>query len=57
MLHERNLQHLTQQEHARQQREKDRVLRRIMNQSTRIAGVAFRQAYQHTLESRDSERA
>ena len=28
----------------RQQREKERILRRIMNESSRMAGVGFRQA-------------
>jgi hypothetical protein len=30
--------------YERQQREKDRILRRIMSESTRMAGVGFRQA-------------
>ena len=57
MLHERNLDELRQQEHARQQREKERILRRIMDSNLRMCGTGFRQAYLHTLESRDKERA
>merc|ERR1712182_124663 len=34
-------------EYERQQREKDRILRRIMDQNLRFAGMAFRQGYQH----------
>jgi uncharacterized protein YoaH (UPF0181 family) len=30
--------------HERQQREKERILRRIMNESVRMAGVGFRQS-------------
>merc|ERR1712019_313867 len=33
-------------EYERQQREKDRILRRIMDSNVRMMGVGFRQAYQ-----------
>jgi uncharacterized protein YoaH (UPF0181 family) len=39
-----------------QKREKDRILRRIMSESSRMVGTGFRQAYQHTVEAREKER-
>jgi uncharacterized protein YoaH (UPF0181 family) len=39
----------------RQKHEKDRILRRIMSESARMAGTGFRQAYQHTVEAREKE--
>merc|ERR1712050_630236 len=36
-------------EAERQAKEKDRILRRIMDSNLRFAGIAFRQAYQFTL--------
>jgi hypothetical protein len=56
MLHERNLHDLRQQELARQQQEKHRVLKRIMDSNLRMCGTGFRQAYQFTIESREQER-
>merc|ERR1712151_978591 len=42
-------------EHERQQKEKDRILRRIMDQNVRFMGIAFRQALQHTREEAEKE--
>merc|ERR1712170_163236 len=44
-------------EFERQQREKDRILRRIMNGNLRMMGTGFRQALQWTVFARDAERA
>merc|ERR1711976_684899 len=43
---ERNLEELRRLEYERQQKEKDRILRRIMNQNVRFMGMGFRQAFQ-----------
>merc|ERR1712227_302967 len=43
-------------EFERQQKEKDRILRRIMDSSLRMAGTAFRQALQWTESEREKER-
>merc|ERR1711998_282037 len=43
-------------EFERQQKEKDRILRRIMDQNLRFAGMAFRQSYQHMESEREKER-
>merc|ERR1711998_330877 len=43
-------------EYERQQKEKDRILRRIMDQNLRFAGMAFRQGYQHMESEREKER-
>merc|ERR1712224_971470 len=45
------------EEHERQQREKDRILRRIMNGNLRVMGTAFRQAFQWMEHDREAERA
>merc|ERR1712183_169861 len=45
------------EEFEKQQREKDRILRRIMNGNLRMLGTAFRQALQWTVHDRDAERA
>merc|ERR1712194_382236 len=42
-------------EHERQQKEKDRILRRIMDANLRIAGGAFRQALAYTVAEREAE--
>merc|ERR1712194_888491 len=42
-------------EHERQQKEKDRILRRIMDTNLRIAGGAFRQALAYTVAEREAE--
>merc|ERR1712183_1004567 len=44
-------------EFERQQKEKDRILRRIMNGNLRMMGTGFRQALQWTVFARDAERA
>merc|ERR1712227_797822 len=44
-------------EFERQQKEKDRILRRIMNGNLRVMGAGFRQALQWTVFARDAERA
>merc|ERR1711976_712000 len=42
-------------EYERQQKEKDRILRRIMNQNLRFLGMGFRQALQFTVAEREAE--
>merc|ERR1712054_89435 len=42
-------------EYERQQKEKDRILRRIMNQNLRFMGMGFRQAMQWTVADREAE--
>merc|ERR1711981_396179 len=42
-------------EYERQQKEKDRILRRIMNGNLRVMGAGFRQAYQWTIFAREAE--
>merc|ERR1711935_1067368 len=44
-----------QEEFERQQKEKDRILRRIMNQNVRFMGMGFRQAMQWMLADRAAE--
>jgi DNA-binding transcriptional regulator LsrR (DeoR family) len=39
-----------------QAKEKERILRRIMDSNLRMCGIGFRQAHQHTVEARDKER-
>merc|ERR1712050_708174 len=43
-------------EFERQQKEKDRILRRIMDGNVRMMGTGFRQAFQWMEKSRDEER-
>merc|ERR1712085_182539 len=43
------------EEYERQQKEKDRILRRIMNQNVRFMGMGFRQALQWTIADRAAE--
>merc|ERR1712196_481784 len=43
------------EEYERQQKEKDRILRRIMDQNARFMGMGFRQALQWTVKSREDE--
>merc|ERR1712025_599707 len=43
-------------EFERQQKEKDRILRRIMDSNVRMMGVGFRQAYQWMEHDREKER-
>merc|ERR1711976_955816 len=42
-------------EYERQQKEKDRILRRIMNTNLRFLGMGFRQALQFTVAEREAE--
>merc|ERR1711935_1008412 len=42
-------------EHERMQKEKDRILRRIMDANLRVAGGAFRQALAYTIADREAE--
>merc|ERR1712151_1385827 len=42
-------------EFERQQKEKDRILRRIMDQNARFMGMGFRQALQFTVADREAE--
>merc|ERR1712086_967271 len=42
-------------EHERQQKEKDRILRRIMDSNLRMAGAAFRQSFQWMETQREAE--
>merc|ERR1711912_74808 len=42
-------------EFERQQKEKDRILRRIMDQNARFMGMGFRQALQWTVAAREAE--
>merc|ERR1712084_127724 len=42
-------------EYERQQKEKDRILRRIMDSNVRMIGVGFRQAWQWTEHAREAE--
>merc|ERR1712085_221683 len=43
------------EEYERQQKEKDRILRRIMNQNVRFMGMGFRQAMQWMEAAREAE--
>merc|ERR1712159_872993 len=43
------------EEYERQQKEKDRILKRIMDSNLRMAGVGFRQALQWTVKAREDE--
>merc|ERR1712085_96969 len=43
------------EEFERQQKEKDRILRRIMNGNLRMMGMGFRQALQWTIADREAE--
>merc|ERR1739848_729192 len=48
---------LARLEHERQQKEKDRILRRIMDTNVRFMGMGFRQALQWALAEAERERA
>merc|ERR1711976_1080204 len=52
---ERDREEREQAEYERQQKEKDRILRRIMNGNLRMLGAAFRQALQWTVADREAE--
>merc|ERR1712167_183240 len=53
---EREREERERQEYERQQKEKFRILTRIMDQNLRFAGMAFRQGYQHMESEREKER-
>merc|ERR1711976_803420 len=52
---ERDLDRERRAEYERQQKEKDRILRRIMNTNLRFLGMGFRQALQFTVAEREAE--
>merc|ERR1712072_1256777 len=52
---EREAEEAARLEYERQQKEKDRILRRIMNGNLRVMGAGFRQAYQWTIFAREAE--
>merc|ERR1712151_579965 len=52
---ERHAEELARLEAERQAKEKDRILRRIMNGNLRMLGTAFRQALQWTVADREAE--
>merc|ERR1711970_978040 len=54
---EREAEERAREEFERQQKEKDRILRRIMNGNLRVMGTGFRQALQWVVADRDAERA
>merc|ERR1712195_233836 len=51
----RNDEERAREEYERQQKEKDRILRRIMNGNLRMMGTGFRQALQWTIVAREAE--
>merc|ERR1712139_638566 len=52
---ERIAEERAREEYERQQKEKDRILRRIMNQNVRFMGMGFRQAFQWMEADRAAE--
>merc|ERR1712194_950047 len=46
---------LAREKYERDQKEKDRILKRIINTNLRFAGMGFRQALQHTVADREAE--
>merc|ERR1711990_218586 len=52
---ERDAEERAREEFERQQKEKDRILRRIMNGNLRMMGTGFRQALQWTVHAREAE--
>jgi hypothetical protein len=57
LAHEKDLDQLRIAEYERQQREKDRILRRIMDSNLRMCGLGFRQGYDWMLAQREQELA
>merc|ERR1711935_816233 len=55
LTNERDLEERAREEFERQQKEKDRILRRIMNGNLRMMGTGFRQALQWTIADREAE--
>ena len=56
LIHERNLDEAKKLQQERNQREKERILRRVMDSNLRMCGTGFRQAHQYMVESREKER-
>merc|ERR1739848_89758 len=56
LAHERAEEEKRRLEYERQQKEKDRILRRIMDSNLRMMGTGFRQAYQFMEADREKER-
>merc|ERR1712183_987937 len=56
LVSERDREERERLEFERQQKEKDRILRRIMDGNVRWMGIGFRQAYQWMEADRDAER-
>merc|ERR1711896_40847 len=54
LVSERDREERERLEFERQQKEKDRILRRIMNQNVRFMGMGFRQALQWTVADREA---
>merc|ERR1712078_624644 len=52
---ERDREEAARAEYERQQKERDRILRRIMNGNLRMMGMGFRQALQWTVAQREAE--
>merc|ERR1712085_15636 len=55
LVSERDAEERAREEFERQQKEKDRILRRIMNGNLRMMGTGFRQALQWTIADREAE--
>merc|ERR1712060_321200 len=55
LVSERDREEQERLEYERQQKEKDRILRRIMNGNLRMMGTGFRQALQWTVHAREAE--
>ena len=53
----RELERLAAEEHARQQKEKDRILRRVCDVNVRQQGMGYRQIWLHMEEEVEKERA
>merc|ERR1712025_1250297 len=56
LMSERAREEAERLEFERQQKEKDRILRRIMDSNVRMMGIGFRQAYQWMEHDREKER-
>merc|ERR1711935_197658 len=56
LAYERRAEEAARLEHERQQKEKDRILRRIMDANTRMQGQGFRQSFQWMEAKREEER-
>jgi len=56
LVYERQLEEKRREQYEREQKEKDRILRRIMDGNLRMMGTGFRQALQFTESEREKER-